>query len=98
MSIAIRRPILFVAVAGAVLLGLSLSPQPSGPGGTASGIALVGSEATAAPPRAHARRAARRTARRVTRRTIRRRTYIRALPRGCRWRAPSHYCGGIDYQ
>lgn len=42
----------------------------------------------------HTRRVARRTARRTTRRFTRR----HALPRGCRWRAPYHYCGGVYYQ
>lgn len=36
--------------------------------------------------------------RRTTRRTVRRMRYYNALPAGCYWRAPYHYCGGIYYQ
>lgn len=37
-------------------------------------------------------------ARRTTRRTLRRLHYYSALPAGCYWRAPYHYCGGIYYE
>ncbi len=37
-------------------------------------------------------------ARRTTRRTHRRMHYYSALPAGCYWRAPYHYCGGIYYE
>jgi hypothetical protein len=37
-------------------------------------------------------------ARRTTRRTVRRMHYYNALPAGCIWRAPYHYCGGIYYE
>ncbi len=37
-------------------------------------------------------------ARRTTRRTVRRIRYYNALPVGCYWRAPYHYCGGVYYQ
>ena len=37
-------------------------------------------------------------ARRTTRRTVRRVNYYSALPAGCYWRAPYHYCGGIYYE
>ncbi len=36
--------------------------------------------------------------RRTTRRTVRRVHYYNALPHGCYWRAPYHYCGGVYYQ
>ena len=37
-------------------------------------------------------------ARRTTRRTVRRINYYSALPTGCYWRAPYHYCGGVYYE
>ena len=37
-------------------------------------------------------------ARRTTRRTVVRIHYYNALPVGCSWRAPYHYCGGVYYQ
>ena len=36
--------------------------------------------------------------RRTTRRTVARISYYSALPAGCYWRAPYHYCGGIYYE
>lgn len=81
------RTALAASAALVLALGLSIEIAPTGP---AAGLpVLTAGKAEAGPVH--------RTARRTARRTTRRQAYIATLPRGCVWRAPYHYCGGVYY-
>jgi len=61
-------------------------------------VTLAGSSAEARVGRPATPLSVAGVARRTTRRTLRRLHYYSALPAGCYWRAPYHYCGGIYYE
>ncbi|MEM9063592.1 MAG: hypothetical protein AAGD13_24295 [Pseudomonadota bacterium] len=90
------RLALATTVGAFALIGVDVveKDSASGPSEDAIGITLTPNAASARP----ARRVARRTARRTSRRVNRRHNYYYALPTGCAWRAPYHYCGGVYYE
>ena len=84
-----------MAVALSLFLGsVEMTMMPSAQG-FAGYTVQVGYSGALAAPRHHVRRVSRRTSRRTAARTS---AYLHALPAGCVWRAPYHYCGGVYYQ